>query len=296
MSLRFIANEPWAISESGLQLVVAVASKDEFFAEVRDKALKSLDGAPFGNSRGVTVQGGVATIPVDGPTFRKANLMTDMSGGVSYETLRRDIEAQLVDPSVSSILLVMDSPGGEAKGVSELAAFISEAKTKKPIKAYVAGTAASAAYWLASAASEVIASDMAILGSIGAVAVFQGKDNPDEIEIVSSQSPMKNAKPTTKAGKASIQARIDALADVFIGAVAKNRGVSTDTVLEKFGKGDVFVGAGAVAAGLADRVSTLDAVLAEMADPLVKLGQSLAGSKSPVSGISLMDFGRMEVA
>jgi hypothetical protein len=57
---------------------------------------------------------------------------------------------------------------------------------------------------------------------------------------------------------------LDALADVFIDAVAKYRGVSTEMVISKFGGGDVFVGQLAVDAGLADRVATFESVHAEL--------------------------------
>lgn len=297
MSLKFLANEPWAISQSGLELVVAVASKGEILGEIRDLALAARDGKPLDNARAVRLHGDVAAIPISGPLFRHADLLTDLSGATSYATLRKDLQAALDNPAVRAIVLDIDSPGGEATGVSELSRAIYEARGQKPIKAYVGGAAASAAYWIASAADEVVISDTAILGSIGVMAVYPKADDAGEIEFVSSQSPYKNAKPGTDAGKAKIQGRIDALAAVFVSAVAKNRGVSEARVLGDFGKGDVFVGAAAIKAGLADRLGSLESLLAEMVSPLVALGRGVvARSEVPAVGMSLKDFGRMEIA
>lgn len=293
MSLKFLANEPWAISKDGLELVVAVASKDEFFAEVRERALSALNGEPLHNTRASEKRGDVAVIPVEGPLFRHANLLTQMSGATSYSALRKDLQVALDDPSIRSILLNIDSPGGEASGTSELAAAIVDGRKKKPIKAYVGGSANSAAYWIASAADEIVAADTAHLGSIGVMAVFPKAEDNGGIELISSQSPYKNVKPSTDAGKAKIQARIDALANVFIESVAKNRGVSTKTVMERFGKGDVMVGQHAVAAGLADRLGTFESTLAGMVSPLVALGrETIASERAPMT---MADFGRMEI-
>jgi ClpP class serine protease len=268
MTAPALFRDPWCITEEHLQLVVAIASRDEFFAEVREKAMEARAGRPLENTRDVTVRDGVAVIPVNGPLFRHANLFTELSGATSYAALRKDLQAALDNPSVRAILLSIDSPGGEANGVSELAGAIFAARGRKPIKAYVGGMGASAAYWLASAADEVIASDTAMLGSIGVrMAVMRDDDKTKAryVEIVSSQSPDKKMDIDVDADRARLQQRINALADVFIDTVARNRGTDRATVLEKFGRGDVRVGAHAVEAGLADRIGNFEAVLAELA-------------------------------
>jgi hypothetical protein len=93
-----------------------------------------------------------------------------------------------------------------------------------------------------------------------------------EIEIVSSQSPYKRTDPASKDGRTREQRQVDALADVFVDAVARNRAVSRSAVLEGFGQGDCFVGQAAVDAGLADRVGNLEDLIAE-----------LTGAKAPAA-------------
>lgn len=263
--------KPWAITEDGLQLIVAIASRDEFFKEVREHALAAQDGKPLSNSRTVTSREGVASIPITGPMFRKADMMSAISGATSYATLRKDLQAALDNPEVKAILLDIDSPGGEVSGVAELADAIYSARGKKPIVAYVAGAAASAAFWLASACDEIVTSQTGVLGSIGCVAVYrddtkkQANDGVQTIEIVSSQSPNKRPDPATEQGRAQLQGQLDDMAAVFIGAVARNRGVTSKDVMDKYGQGGCFIGALAVDAGLADRVGSYESVLAELA-------------------------------
>jgi signal peptide peptidase SppA len=209
----------------------------------------------------------VAVIPVTGPLFRYANLFTAISGATSYEILAQDFTAALDNPDINAIILNIDSPGGEVNGCAELANMIFAARGKKPIIAYASGDAASGAYWIASAADEVVASETSGLGSIGVVAVYRGakpdKNAPTTIEIVSSQSPFKRLNPETDEGRAKLQARIDAMAEVFVNTLARNRGIEAVQVLEQFGGGDILIGAHAVNAGLADRIGSLEKLIAE---------------------------------
>ncbi|MBK6423882.1 MAG: S49 family peptidase [Gemmatimonadetes bacterium] len=88
----------------------------------------------------------------------------------------------------------------------------------------------------------------------------------EEIEIVSSQTPRKrDDDPTTDTGRAAVQATVDALAAVFLAAVARYRGVPEATVLADYGQGGVFVGEAAVLTGLADRLGTYETLHAALA-------------------------------
>jgi ClpP class serine protease len=162
---------------------------------------------------------------------------------------------------------VIDSPGGEVNGADELARAIFEARGTKPIVAYVGGSGASAAYWIASAADRIVVSPTAVLGSIGvqmAISEPAPKAGEKTYRFVSSQSPNKNPELGSDAANSQIQQTIDAMAQVFVDTVARNRGVATETVLTNFGAGGTFVGQQAVEAGLADSVGTFEAVLAEL--------------------------------
>jgi signal peptide peptidase SppA len=224
-------------------------------------------GKELQNTHNVIERDGVAVIPVTGPLFRYANLFTAISGATSYEILAQDFTAALENPDINAIILNIDSPGGEVNGCAELANMIFAARGQKPIIAYASGDAASGAYWIASAADQVVASETSGLGSIGVVAVYRSakpdKNAPTTIEIVSSQSPFKRLNPESDEGRAKLQTRIDAMAEVFVQTLARNRGIEATQVLEQFGGGDILIGAHAVNAGLADRIGSLEKLIAE---------------------------------
>ncbi len=190
--------------------------------------------------------------------------MTRICGATSYELLAQDFNKAVQNPNIKGILLDIDSPGGEVNGCSELSDMIFKARGIKPIIAYASGSCCSGAYWIASACDKIFAADTAILGSIGVVSIFEKDDEDKTIEIVSSQSPNKRPDINTEEGKAKVQARVDELAEVFIAKVARNRGITVDEVVKNFGAGDVSVGQHAVRQGLADELSSFEAIITNL--------------------------------
>lgn len=260
-----LAGEPWAITETALHTILEIAAREN----ESPQAVAAKLGRNLQNTYSVTERDGVAIIPVTGPLFRYANLFTMISGASSYELIARDFTAALENPQIKGIILDIDSPGGEVNGVSELSNMVFAARGKKPVVAYASGDAASGAYWIASAADEIVVSETSALGSIGVVGMYQGKSgkSAEAVEIVSSQSPHKRLDPTTDDGRSRLQIRIDSMADVFIETIARNRNVSAENVQNHYGGGDVMIGAKAVSAGLADRVGSLEGLIAELSSP-----------------------------
>jgi len=248
------------VVETYLQIIDREQTGD--FEAVAKKRSRYLDNADAARKRD-----GVAIIEVLGPIVRRADFFTEVSGGASVESLARDFETALNDNKIKAIVLEMDSPGGEAGGINEFSQMVFDARGKKPIVAYVDGEAASAAYWIASAADEIIAEPTAILGSIGVVAKIANPDakRATDVKFISSQSPNKQANPNTEAGAEQWQNLVDHMAEVFISAVARNRAVSEETVLNDFGAGGLLVGRRAVEAGLADRLGSFESTLDELA-------------------------------
>ena len=260
-----IAGEPWAITETALHTILEIAAREN----ESPQAVAAKLGRNLQNTYSVMERDGVAVIPVTGPLFRYANLFTMISGASSYELIARDFTTALENPQIKGIILDIDSPGGEVNGVSELSNMVFAARGKKPVVAYASGDAASGAYWIASAADEIVVSETSALGSIGVVGMYQGKcgKSAEAVEIVSSQSPHKRLDPTTDDGRSRLQTRIDSMADVFIETIARNRNVSAENVQNHYGGGDVMIGAKAVSAGLADRVGSLEGLIAELSSP-----------------------------
>lgn len=254
--LNAIANERWAILPESLQTIVDIASREH----VPDfDAVLAKRGRPLGEDMRASVRGSTAVIPITGPIFRYANIFTMISGATSVEEAASELRAALDNPLVEAVVLEINSPGGQVTGVSELAQMIRGAE--KQVVAYVDGMAASAAYWIASAASRIVINDTALLGSIGVVTQIGLSDDKNTVEIVSTQSPRKRSDVRTDDGRAQVQATTDELAQVFIDTVAKHRGVTAATVMSDFGAGGLLIGQSAVNAGMADEVGSLETLL-----------------------------------
>ncbi len=260
----YLAREPWAITPEVLTTIAAIARREGEGVDAVEARL----GRPLQNARKVSLRGDVAVVPVTGPVFRYANLMTEISGATSLEVLARDFTTAIEDPNVRAVVLAIDSPGGQAAGIADFAALVraSASANGKRVIAHVDNSAASAAYWIAAAANEIVLSKTAMVGSIGVVLTIDPtRSKAGAIEIVSAQSPKKRPDVTTDAGRAQLQALTDKLGATFISDVAAFRGVPEAKVLADFGQGDMLIGAEAVAAGMADRVGTLEDVIAGIA-------------------------------
>jgi signal peptide peptidase SppA len=272
-----IAGDPWAITEIAMHTILNIAARENETPE----AVASKLGRELQNTYNVVERDGVAILPVAGPLFRYANIFTSISGATSYELIAKDFRAALDNPQIKAIILDIDSPGGEVNGVSELSSMIYEARGKKPIIAYASGDAASGAYWIASAADEIVVSETSALGSIGVVGMYRADKDDNAIEIVSSQSPNKRLDPTSDEGRTKIQTRIDSMADVFINTIARHRNIDPSKVLSDYGGGDVMIGQHAVSAGMADRIGSLEHLITQLSSSSFPQSEGILVSKTP---------------
>ncbi len=110
---------------------------------------------------------GVAHVRVAG-TMIRGSIPWWMRGAVSTSRLLEHVQVAADDKRVRSILLRIESPGGSASGIGELADAVFAARQQKPVHAHIDTIGASAAYWVASQASRVTAEPTAEIGSIGA--------------------------------------------------------------------------------------------------------------------------------
>lgn len=297
--LAAVRAQPWAIMPGYLAAIEALALRLE-----RDPALDlvSKDGhqerfAAFHAAAGVRVQGtrsavfaadGLAMVPIFGPIFPRASLITEASGATSAEQLGADLAALDASADVRRVLLVMDSPGGAVTGIARLAAQIAGMAT--PVAAHVEGVSASAAYWLCAQAKEISIDPTGAVGSIGVIFSTSHQETADangnrSIDIVSSNAPDKRPDVTTEEGQANLRALVDALEAVFIADVARGRGVSEATVKAEFGAGGMKSGHQAKLAGMADRVEfRADAIARLVAKmPQKKPSRSIASAQLAVA-------------
>lgn len=276
-ALAAVRAQPWAILPEYLDAIEALAERAmeaQVLAQLAGdghaaRHLANLDavaavGTPLEGARYSTVRDGTAVVPVFGPIFPRANLVNASAGGTALDAVMRDFRVALASSAVERVMLVFDSPGGVVSGLGEAASAIREAP--KPVTGFVTGIAASAAYWLASQARELVLEPAASVGSIGVVAsmtrqVQPGSDGRQAYEITSSGAPRKRPDPSTDEGRAAIQEEVDAIEAVFMADVAAGRKKTPAYVRREFGQGGMVPAARAVEVGMADRIATLEATL-----------------------------------
>lgn len=197
---------------------------------------------------------GVARIQIRGMLMAERSRLFDIFR--IEHTAYSDISAQLREAEgsdeVRAIELRVNSGGGLAGNALVNAADLIF-NTTKPTTAVVEDLAASAAYWLASQADEIVLQGPAsTVGSIGVAidtAVF-----PEEVSIASTEAPKKRPDLTTESGKAVLREFLDDLHGLFVAAISRGRGVDADTVNERFGRGASVIASRALANGMVDRV------------------------------------------
>ena len=265
----------WAIDAPYLRAIVAIARDGHGnIAEAaarREARMQRRQAAGVAGPEALpgtyttTMHGDCAVISIDGPIFRRANLFTEISGGASTEYLAHDISTALNSDRVRSILLLIDSPGGEAKGIHELAAQIFAGRSVKPIHAYTDGDCCSGAYWLAAAAQQIALDASALVGSVGVVLTVDDPahalNDDGTIEIVSSMSDLKRPDPHSADGRASLQTLVDDLGWLFVDRVAAYRGMTRDAITSV--RGGVLVGQRAVDAGFVEALGSFATALAD---------------------------------
>ena len=288
---------PWAIARPAYEAIVQVAREGGGVQEAKARAIGLTPEAMLRLSGEqphdeLDVRDGVAVIPVRGYLTRRSYWRGDRA---SYEWIGARLEEALGRYNVKAIVFEVDSGGGEVNGTEELASKIRAARGRKPITAYVLGQAASAAYWIASAASRVVVGRTSMVGSVGVIwsyidwSKYDARIGIEEIAIVSSQSPDKALDPKTEHGRSRVQTTVDQLAGVFVGDVARNRGKSDEQVIADFGQGWVLVGAEAVSAGMADRVGTFDQAISDEPDfdPASEPTPAAAGEENSMKSIDI---------
>lgn len=278
--LAAIRSQPWAILPTYLEAIEAIALRAygaPALIEVaedghEDRHLQALSVAakPLAGARSAAVRDGVGILPILGPIFPHANIMTQLSGATSLDSLTADLRLLQASPEVQRILLAIDSPGGAVTGISEFAGRLTA--SEKPVFAHVSGMGASAAYWIAAQAKEISADPTAVVGSIGVMMSSSVQEAPDrdgrrEVSVISSSAPHKRPDLGSDEGQAEVRATLDGIEEVFIADVARGRGVTEATVRSEFGAGGTRTGKQGKAAGMVDRISTLEAAITRLATP-----------------------------
>ena len=275
MTVLDVLNAPWAILPNRLEEIQAIYAARSRGEELDIAAVEARIGRPLvaDQQQGYEVRNGAALIPLHGVLAQRMNLMTNMSGGTSTELFARDVQTAAADPTVKAIILLADTPGGTVAGTQSAMAAVREVRGVKPIATLVQGMMASAGLWVGSASDFIaLESGTSQEGSLGVVATHVDVSQREQAlgvkttEIVAGKFKRAASQygPLTETGQKVIQDQVDYLYSLFVNDVAVNRGVSVDKVLSDMADGRMFIGQQAIDAGLADQISSLDMLIAQL--------------------------------
>jgi protease-4 len=161
--------------------------------------------------------------------------------------------------NVAGVVISINSPGGTTTGAEELHRGIRQLADRKPLVAFVDGTAASGGYITAMAADHIVARETSLVGSIGVL--FQYPDLSKLLDTVGVQmqeiksAPLKAEPspfhPTSPEARAALQTVVNDTFDWFKRMVAERRKL-TDAELAEVSSGRVFSGRQGVSLKLVD--------------------------------------------
>lgn len=248
----------------------------------------------------VSDDGSVAIIHVVGELVNRGSWIGASSGLVSYEGIKHQVMTAGKDPNIRAIVFDLSSPGGEASGAFALAAAIRKVSAQKMTIAVVNAMACSGGYVIASACKRIVIAEDGYAGAIGVLwmhidlSEYLAKSGIKPTYIFAGAhkvdgNPYEELRPEVKA---RIQRRIDRLYGMFVDCVAAGRANLTPEAIRAT-EAQVYIGADAVAAGLADEVGTFEGVIEQLAAATASASTNQGGinmaAKKNVASASLVE-------
>jgi signal peptide peptidase SppA len=271
--LSFALEHPWAVTPSMRGIIAGILARRIAGQETDPAAI----AAALVNRKNLPQPegGAVAIIPIYGVIAPRVNMLSDFSGGTTFEALEHQLDEAIANKAVKTIVFDVDSPGGNVAGASEFARAVLKARTKKPIIAQAQHLMASAAYWAMACATEIVASPSSMVGSIGVYTIHEDLSQLLEMEGIKityiSAGKYKvdgnETQPLSKEVLARIQAKVDEPYARFKADVSKGRGVPLEAISAGYGEGDVVSAVAALSLGMIDRIGTLAETLARVMAP-----------------------------
>ena len=266
--IKAISDECWAILPSKLEEIIGViearaagvtlsAEQLEEFAARRQKPVKN---------------GKVGVLPIRGTISHRAGTMQS-SLGTSSEAIGQAFDSLMADSGVGGVVFDIDSPGGAVAGIPELASKIRSRRGEKPMVAVANSLAASAAFWLGTAADSLAVTPSGLVGSVGVLAAHMDHSAAMEKEGIKAtfitsakfKAEGNQTEPLSDEAVANAQERVNHFHSMFVKDLARNRDTTETRVERDFGEGRVITASEAVERNMADRVATLEQVIGEMA-------------------------------
>ena len=261
--------EPWLIlPEMHKQISAIVEDHSTGAAHLPDGRAETFLATEKPKEKALRVENGIAFIDLVGVVALRVGEIEKSSGVTDLI----DFENQLVEAAgrsdVNGILLIIDSPGGSVAGTPEAAALVKKINSQKPVVAFTDSLMVSAAYWIGSQASMIVASKSAQVGSIGVYQAFLDSSRQAEIQGLKVEL-FKTGKfkgmgidgtPLTDDQRKLLQERVDEVFGWFVDAVTEDRSIPADAM-----QGQSFFAEEAMLNDLIDTIGGLPDAIEELA-------------------------------
>ncbi len=180
------------------------------------------------------------------------------------------------DPSIAAIVFRVDSPGGSSVGSDVIWREVVLAKKEKPVVVSMSDVAGSGGYWIAMAATKIVAQPQTLTGSIGVLAgkfSFAGLlgklgVTAEKVTFGEKADIFSPFRPFTPEERKVLKEEILWTYDRFLAKVAEGRNMTKEDV-DKVGRGRVWTGRQAKDRKLIDELGGLSTA--------VGLAKKLAG-------------------
>lgn len=224
----------------------------------------------------------VAIVPVLGAMTKKGDLCS--YGMRDYIGM---IERANKSDKIAGILLDMETPGGTVDGTNEFGMAVKN--SKKPVVAFGDGMVASAGYWVASQAREIIANknNPTEFGSIGVLYIHENyqafiQKEIGSVEIIRAPQSQDKARinviePMTSDQREGIVSELKDIATEFIKTVKKGRGERLQTGEENIFTGNMYKAQDALSIGMIDRLDTLQGAINRVGDLAINGNVGISG-------------------
>ena len=289
--LACLPHRPVLISHSHAHLLVSAANRGDAAPGLLDRVLSGFNfGARRASNRddeaesnreayfgppcapmaalqpgGFYLEDDTAIIDIDGPLYDRG-----FGWGDGYDDIALALRQARESDRVARIFIRINSPGGMVDGLFDLVDEIATGAARsggKPVRAFVAGAAFSAAYAIASACDEIVCAPEGETGSIGAVLLHFSEEawlkrlgiEVTAIEFPEGKTEASWFKALSESAQADLQNRIQRAAELFIDHVAQYRGLDVDQIIalraRVFSASDPDDDQSAIALGLIDSIA-----------------------------------------
>lgn len=292
----------WLGNESSLQAVINLNT----FLQSPTKDAKAwwgdddddVDSGYSGiGSRLIQVEGSVGIVKIDGSLTNRYSVFNSWFGVISYDEIRDALVTLAEDDSISSILLVIDTGGGSAHGVNDVADLIREIDTKvKPVEAYSSMYVFSAGMWIASAARKISAAPISEQGSIGVIITLTSyadmykKAGVEQKYVRAGKHKAlgQPAEPISEEVIALAEEKADKLYGYFLDAMIKGRPSLSIANVTTWAEGKTFFADQSITLGLIDEILTFDKVVAKLSSNYDnESSNSQFSVKNPEEGVEM---------